>query len=100
MVIVDVDIHARFADQIPECADPGRFPDVDQDQPGHLLQVDLAELLHLHRVQRRLEEEPLYRLLLRARKHQDGLGVKLAGRQHRGNGVEVRVDVGGDNFHT
>ena len=99
MVVVDVDRNARAADQLPEDPDAGAAADVDQDEAGHLVEVDLAGLAHRQVVEGGLDEEPLDRLLLRPRQDADRLGVKLARRQHRRDRVEVGVQVGGDDVH-
>jgi len=98
VVVVDVDRYARAPDQFPEDPDAGSGADVDQDQAGHLGEIDLAGLPHRQVVEGGLDEEPLDRLLLRPGQDADRLGVELARREHRRDGIEVGVQVGCDDI--
>ena len=99
VVVVDVDLHPGAADQAGEPADPAGLAGVHEHQPLHALQLDGLDLGHVEQVDQRADEEGPQVLLLGAGEDHACIGVELLGGQERGEGVEIRVDVGGDHRH-
>ena len=99
MMIVDVDIDPGPLGNCGKGPDTGGLTDIDQDQAGDLLQIDVADTLEAEGILRALQEELAQAALLAAGKHHDGIRVEPLGGDHRPEAIEIGVDMGGDDVH-
>ncbi len=99
VVVVGHDRHLRARRQpLAEHPDAAPLADVAQDHPLDRGRVDLplAHLLELHQA---VGQHAAHRLLARAGEEELRRRVEPPGGDHRGEGVEVGPEVGGDQLH-
>jgi hypothetical protein len=102
VVIVGPDLDPRVRRQpLRHHPDAVALEDIAQDQPlePRRLHVLRPELLERHLAAEGPFEQAAHRLLPGPRKEDLGAGMELARQDHRGRGVEVRSQVGGDHLH-
>ena len=98
VVVVDVHLHAGPGGDLGERADAVAPPGVDEDDPGDLRRVERAQPRHPVAARRGLEVLA-QRPLLRAGEDELRPRVELLRRHHRGERVELGLQVGGDDLH-
>ena len=98
VVVVDVHLHAGPGGDRGERADAVAPPGVDEDDPGDLRRIERAQPRHPVASRRGLEILA-QRPLLRAGEDELRPRVELLRRHHRGERVELGLQVGGDDLH-
>ena len=98
VVVVDVHFHAGPGGDLGERADAVAPPGVDENDPGDLRRIERAQPRHPVAARRGLEILA-QRPLLRAGEDELRPRVELLRRDHRGEGVELGLQVGGDDLH-
>ncbi len=99
VVVVDMQFDPRPAGDLAERADAIRLANVDEDQAGDGIEVDVADALEIVSVEGALDEEIAQIALLGTGEDHRRLRVEAAGGDHRPEAVEIGVDVGGDDVH-
>jgi len=98
VMVVYVDVHAGPAGHICERPYPRRGAYVYQYEPGYPGEIYVLELRYRIGERERIDGV-LEGLLERAREDEQGVRVEPFRRRHRGKGVEIRVYMGGYDFH-
>ena len=100
MVVVDVDLYPPLLDEPRKIADPAFLPGIDKDERVDTVMIDVLDLRNVKKIEGRVDEEVPDGLLLRARKDEDRIGVKLLCGHHGRKGVEIRIKMGGNDLHS
>jgi hypothetical protein len=98
VVVVDVHLDAGAGRDLGERADPVAPPGVDENDPGDLRRVKRAQPHHAVAPRRGLEVLA-QRALLRAGKDELRLRIESLRRHHRGERVELGLQMRRDDFH-
>jgi len=98
-MVVQVHLDAGVGEAGGEVADPLGRPGVDDNQGIDPGQVDIFGLLKFIAVKQGLRDEFPDVFFLRSGKGQQGVGIELLGGNHRGQAVEISVQVRGDDAH-
>ena len=72
---------------------------IDQDQAGHSIKVDVAGSFEAEGVLGAVEEEFAQAALLTAGEDHFGIGIQTPGGNHRPEAIKIGIDVGRDNVH-
>ena len=96
-MVVDVDVHPGFFEEVGEPADSAGLAGVDEHEPFDAVEVDRADLRHVEQVYHGADEEIPQVFFLGAGKDDASLGIELLGRQQAGQGIEVRIEMRGDD---
>jgi hypothetical protein len=99
MVIVNMDLQTGFHHDLRKFPDPADLTGVDQDQSFDLAEVNIFHPFHLKGIEGGVDEELSQAPFLGARKDQDRSRIEFFGCQHGSQGIEIRIRMGGDNFH-
>ena len=98
-MIVDMDIDTGTFGHIGEGADPGGLADIDQNQAGYGIKVDIANPFEAEGILGAVEEEFAQAALLATGEDHLGTGIQSPGSNHRPEAVKIGVDVGRDDVH-
>ncbi len=70
---------------------------IDEDETFDFGNIDLLDTRDIQKIDHRLDEEISQIFFLGAWKDNQGVWVEFLGGQHGGKGIEISIDVGGDN---
>ncbi len=96
-MIKDLHLDIRIQPTLFEWADAIGLMGIDQNQLRHLRNIEIFKLGEIQIV---CQEKCVHGFLRPAGQHQPYIGVQLAHGDHRGQAVEIRVVMGGDDFHS
>jgi hypothetical protein len=94
VVVEDVDFDSGLADQLSQFSDAADVARIHQHKASDLLEVDGLDVGHIEEITHAADEEISQVFFLRPRKYDASLGIQLLGGQKRGQGVEIRIDMG------
>ena len=99
VVIVDMNFKTRLVDNFGKVADAGCAAHIDQNQAGHLLQIDIADPFDIIGVKGGLQQKISQPTFLTTGKNQLRIGIEPLGSNHGPEAVEIGIDVGSNNIH-
>ena len=97
MVVVDMDLKIIVGQDVGHSADAATLAGIDEDELPDAIKVKILQIGHVEEVNHRFDEKIAQVSLLGTGENDHRLRVELLRGQHRGHGVEIRVDVGGDD---
>ena len=93
-----MDFKAGVLQTFLKIADPGRLPGINHNEAGDLVQGDHFLALKIIGVVRLDQKFPDI-LFLGTREGKNGIRIEFFYRNHGGHGVEIGIQVGGNNVH-
>ena len=96
MMVVNMNLETGVVQNAGQGAETAGLTRVDQHDPPHGIQIQVPHFDHVEQIDHRADEKVAQVFFLGPRKNHQGLGIKLLRRQHRRHGIEIGVDMAGD----
>ena len=99
VMIVNMDIDTGALGHGGEWTDPRSLANINEDQAGHSIKVDVAGSFEAEGILGAVEEEFAQTALLTAGEDHFGIGIQTPGGNHRPEAIKIGIDVGRDDVH-